>query len=97
MSKNYYIYLNNKKIPVSEDIYYAIKRDEWREEKRKIARDGKEISLNYILESTGGDFPSGDVFIEEIIENKNMLETLYAALEELSDDERAIIDALFFQ
>jgi RNA polymerase sigma factor (sigma-70 family) len=43
----------------------------------------------------GYDVPS-DALVSEIVEDKLLLETLYAALAELADDERELINALFF-
>ena len=35
--------------------------------------------------------------VDEIVADKLLLDELYAALDELSDDERSLIDALYFE
>lgn len=96
MDKEYYVKLHGRKIPVSKEVYNAYKRPEWRERKREVKRGKREKSLEAYTEA-GGVIPSRDALIEEIVEDKLTLETLMAALEMLTEDERSLIEALYFQ
>ena len=96
MSKTFYIQIGDEKIPVTEDVYYAYKRPTWREAKRRTVRNDTEYSLN-ALEEDGFEAVSGEALIDEIVADNLLLEQLFAALAELSGDERGLIDALFFE
>ncbi|WP_040197210.1 RNA polymerase sigma factor [Candidatus Soleaferrea massiliensis] len=96
MSKEYYIELNGKRIPVSEEVYYAFKRPAWRERKRRQVRSDNELSLNALADD-GFEVPDEAALVDEIVEDKLLLDMLFKALAELTDDERFLIDALFYQ
>lgn len=55
-----------------------------------------ERSLDVFL-ADGFDIPSDEALVDEIVEDKLLLEMLLAALAELTDDERSLIDSLFYQ
>jgi RNA polymerase sigma factor (sigma-70 family) len=44
----------------------------------------------------GFDIPDERALVDAIVEDKLLLEILFSALAELTDDERGLIDALFF-
>jgi RNA polymerase sigma factor (sigma-70 family) len=94
MAKEYFIVIDGEQVPVDEDTYYAFKRPAWAERKRRQVRAEKERSLDAFMDA-GYDVPS-NALVSEIIEDKLLLETLYTALAELADDERELINALFF-
>jgi RNA polymerase sigma factor (sigma-70 family) len=94
MAKEYFIVIDGEQVPVDEDTYYAFKRPAWAERKRRQVRVEKERSLDAFMDA-GYDVPS-DALVSEIVEDKLLLETLYAALAELADDERELINTLFF-
>ena len=96
MCKNRFIRINGKEIPVSEDVYLAFKRPAWRERKRRKVRAKKERSLEVFMED-GFDIPSERALVDEIITDKLLLEELCVALAELTDDERKLIDALYYR
>lgn len=96
MIEDFYLYVNKKKVPVPKDVYYAYKRSVWRERKRKEAQADKECSLDALI-TCGMEIPSTDESLEELIEYKQLLAALLVLLEELADDERDLIDALFYQ
>lgn len=95
MQESYFIYVNGVRIPVSEDVYHDIKRAEWREKRQALRRDG-ELSFDRLLED-GVLFPDDGKLVEEIVEDKLLLEMLNVALSELPDDEQQLINALFYQ
>ena len=95
MAKDRYVWLDGVKVPVTEEVYRAYYRPVWREAKQKEVRDDMEYSLD-ALEDVGFEAESGDKLIDEIVADKLLLDELYAALDELSDDERSLIDALYF-
>ena len=96
MEQVYFITINGEKVRVSEEVYRAFKRPAWRERKRRQVRDDHELSLEVYMDDDGSDIPSDQTSVEEIVENKLMLDMLIAAMAELSDDERGLLAALFF-
>ncbi|MGI6181782.1 MAG: RNA polymerase sigma factor [Agathobaculum sp.] len=96
MSKEYYIELNGERIPVTEEVYYAFKRPAWRERKRRQVRSDNELSLEALADN-GFEVPDETSLVDEIVEDKLLLDMLFEALSELTDDERFLIDALFYQ
>ena len=95
MAKDRYVWLDGVKVPVTEEVYRAYYRPVWREAKQKEVRDNAEYSLD-ALEDAGFEAVSNDALVDEIVADKLLLDELYAALDELTDDERGLIDALFF-
>jgi len=96
MSKTFYIQIGNKKVPVSEEIYRAFKRPVWVERKRRKVRADHERSLERFF-ADGYDIPAAEPLVEDIVVDKLSRDMLMAALDELTDDERNLIDALFFE
>jgi RNA polymerase sigma factor (sigma-70 family) len=96
MSKERYVWVNGKKEPVSEDIYRAVMRSVWRKKKQDKIRMEKERSLDEYIEA-GYGFSSGQDSVEDIVADKLLLTELMAALTELGDDERFLIDEFFYQ
>lgn len=96
MSKDRYIWLDGVKVPVTEEVYRAYYRPVWREAKQKEVRGDMEYSLD-ALEDAGFEAVSNDPLVDEIVADKLLLDELYAALAELTDDERNLIDALYFR
>ena len=96
MEKGYYITIDGKQVPVTEEVYRAFKRPVWREHKRSQVRKKREISSDSLAES-GYEIPSKDKLVDEIVEDKLMLEILIAALDELSEDERQFINKLYYE
>lgn len=73
-------------------------RPVWAEKKRKSRQRDKNIkilSLDALMEENYE--PASDQrLIDEIVEDKLLLEMLCSALQELTEDERGLIDALFY-
>jgi hypothetical protein len=87
MSKDRYIWLDGIKVPVTEEVYRAYYRPVWREAKQKEVRDDNEYSID-ALEDAGFEVVADQVLVDEIVADKLLLNELYAALAELTDDER---------
>lgn len=96
MEKEFLIIIDGEKVPVTEEVYRAFKRPAWAERKRRKVRADHERSLEAFMDE-GQDISSGDPLVDEIVEDKLMLDMLFAALAELTDDERGLIEALFYQ
>ena len=97
MSKQYHIKLNGKLIPVSEEVYRAYKRPQWREKKQKIIRRQNEQSIEHINESDAINQANlAQCGLDEIIIENLLLDELHEAMLSLNDDERVLIYALFY-
>lgn len=96
MSKGYYIPINGKDVEVTKEVFDAYMRPVWREKKRQAVRAGKERSMDY-FEGGADSFPSRERLVEDIAEDKILLEGLFSALETLTEDDRELIDALYFR
>jgi len=91
-----YIDIDGEKVAVSEDVYRAYKRPAWRERKRRITRRKKERSLDKFKDD-GFDIPAEGASLDEIVADKLLLDMLMSALDELTAEERGLIDALFYE
>ncbi len=95
--KRKYIYVRGKKITVSDEVYKAYKKELNHEaylnrldRKHKVyGFDDYNVDLNAIADEK--------VDIEKIIETKMRIEDLYRALDGLNDEERKVIDSLYFK
>ena len=97
MSKDRYIWLDGVKVSVTEEVYRTKIRAEWREAKQNEVRKQRESSLDFMCEHDfDGQACGNQPSVDEIVAEKLLLDELYAALDELTDDERSLIDALFF-
>lgn len=94
--KDYYIKINDREVRVSKAIYYEYKRPAWREKKRSKVRAAIECSFDALTEC-GVEISSTDESLEELIEDRQLLASLLTALDELTDDERGLIDALYYK
>lgn len=99
MPKEYYLYVNGQKVKVSEQIYKVY----WREKEReKYLRqvDRKNHLLFFSSLDHDGHFVDNivdeSVDVEKIVETQMMIETLRNAISKLSDEERDIIERLYF-
>jgi len=96
MSKTFYIRIGDEQVLVSEEVYRAYKRPAWAERKRREVRAERELSLERFA-ADGFDMPSDDPLVEDVVADKLSLDMLVSALDELTADERGLIDALFFE
>ena len=98
MKKEYYIKLSDGQVvPVTEEVYREYKRPQWREAKQKKVRQMREFSLEYMNENgIEHIYSDKQKLVEDIAEDNLMLEMLMKALETLTDDERFLINELYF-
>ena len=99
MSKEYYLYVRGQKVKVSEDIYKVY----WREkehEKYLEQVDKKNHLLFFSSLDHDGNFVDNladeSVDVEKIIETRILIETVRKAMSRLNDEERDIIERLYF-
>ena len=96
MSKN--ITLDDgTEIPVTDEVYEEYNRSKWREENQKRSSLKHEVSFDHMAE-IGDEISTvhNQKLVDEIVEDKLMLEILMSALDELTADERYIIDEIYF-
>ena len=89
-TKQFYIKIDDQPIEVTEEVYRAYKRPVWAERKRREVRAEHEVSLDLMADTLVDSAPS----LEETVVNRMMLQD---ALATLTSDERALINALFFE
>lgn len=93
MAKEYYLWIDGKKISVTEEVYRAYKQPIWREAKRSTVRSKMEISYEALIEAGYGI--TDEKQIDDVVADKLLLEMLFAALKELTCEEQYLIDELF--
>lgn len=99
MPKEYYLYVNGQRVKVSEQIYKVY----WREkehEKYLEQVDKKNHLLFFSSLDHDGNFVDNladeSVDVEKIIETRILIETVRKAMSRLNDEERDIIERLYF-
>lgn len=99
MPKEYYLYVNGQRVKVSEQIYKVY----WREkehEKYLEQVDKKNHLLFFSSLDHDGNFVDNlvdeSVDVEKIIETQILIETVRKAMSRLNDEERDIIERLYF-
>ena len=97
VGKEYHVKLNGELVPVTEEVYRAYQQPKWRENKRTIARVEKEVSLDAMLENDDSvQLITGQALVDEIVADKLLLNELLSALAVLNNDERSLIDEIFY-
>ena len=99
MVKEYYLYVRGQKVKVSEDIYKVY----WREkehEKYLEQVDRKNHLLFFSSLDHDGNFVDNiadeSVDVAKIVETQMMIEAVRNAISKLNDEERDIIERLYF-
>lgn len=99
MPKEYHLYVNGQRVKVSEQIYKVY----WREkehEKYLEQVDRKNHLLFFSSLDHDGNFVDNladeSVDVEKIIETRILIETVRKAMSRLNDEERDIIERLYF-
>ena len=99
MKKEYYLYVGGQKVKVSEDIYKVY----WREkehEKYLEQVDKKNHLLFFSSLDHDGHFVDNiadeSVDVEKIVETQMMIEAVRNAISRLNEEERDIIERLYF-
>lgn len=94
--KEKYIYVKGKKIYVSDEIYKVYKKQINHEAYlKRLDRKHKAFHFGDFNTSIV-DIADDTVDVEKIIETKMLIEDLYRALDSLNDEERKLIEALYF-
>ncbi|PRR79299.1 RNA polymerase sigma factor [Clostridium liquoris] len=101
--KNYYLFVGDKKIDVSEKIY----KEYWQETNREnyLKRLDRKNKLSYFSEFVTEEkdrtieerFTDKSIDIEKLVAIKMQIAALHEALNKLNPEEREIIQALFFE
>ena len=101
--KDYYIFIGDLKVDVSEELYKGY----WQETNREnyLNRLDKENKLGYFSEFVSDGIDRGmeerlgdkTVDVVKLVEVKMQIEALNKALDKLSPEEREIIQALFYE
>lgn len=96
LDKEKYIYVKGRKIYVPGEVYRAYKKELNHEaylkrldKKHKVFHFG-DFNINIV------DIADNTVDVEKIIETKMLIEDLYRALDSLNDEERKLIEELYF-
>lgn len=98
--KEYFLIIDNKKVSVSKEIYLKYCSELNREKYLKrldkkhnlvFFSDFDKVNDNYIEH-----IKDDSVDVEKLVEAKMRIEDLYKALSKLNDEERKIIDAIYF-
>lgn len=96
LDKEKYIYVKGKKIYVSDEVYRAYKK-ELNHEAHLKRLDKKHKVFHFGNFNTSiVDIADNTVDVEKVIETKMRIEDLYRALDSLNDEERNLIEALYF-
>lgn len=101
--KNYYLFVGDKKIDVSEKIY----KEYWQETNREnyLKRLDRKNKPSYFSEFVTEEkdrtieerFTDKSIDIEKLVAVKMQIAALHEALNKLNPEEREIIQALFFE
>ncbi|HEL1060947.1 TPA: sigma-70 family RNA polymerase sigma factor [Streptococcus equi subsp. zooepidemicus] len=95
-NKEKYIYVKGKKIYVPDEVYKAYKK-EFNHEAHLKRLDKRHGVFHFGDFNTSiVDIADNTVDVEKIIETKMLIEDLYHALDSLNDEERKLIEALYF-
>ena len=99
MAREYYLYVRGEKVKVSEDIYKGYWRE--REHEKYLERVDKKNHLLFFssLDHDGhfvDNIVDESVDVEKIVETQMMIEALRNAISKLNDEEKEIIERLYF-
>ncbi len=98
--KEYFILVNGDKVIVSKEVYLAYWQHTNRENYlERLDRQNKLLFFSDV--DHDGNFVDNladkSVDVEKLVETKEAIENLHTALSELNDEEREIINALYFR
>ncbi len=99
MSKEYFIFVEGKRIVVSKEVYQAYWHETNKENyQRRLDRENQ-LLFFCDLDHDGnfeGNLIDPNVDVEKLVETQQRIEELNRALASLTKEEREIIDALYF-
>ena len=100
MSKEYFIFVEGKRIVVSKEVYQAYWHETNKENyQRRLDRENQ-LLFFCDLDHDGnfeGNLTDQNVDVEKLVETRQRIEELNRALASLTNEEREIIDALYFR
>ena len=96
-NKEKYIYVKGKKIYVPDEVYKAYKNELNHEAYLHRLDIKHKVFCFEDFDASVVDIEDNSVDIEKIIETKMLIEDLYHALDSLNDEERKLIEALYFK
>ena len=99
MKKEFYLYVNGQKVKVSEEIYKGYWRE--REHEKYLEQVDRKNHLLFFssLDHDGhyvDNIVDESVDVAKIVETQMMIESLRYAISKLNDEERDIIERLYF-
>ena len=99
MKKEYFIFVNGEKVIVTEEVYKAYWQVTNRENYLKQLDRDNQLFLFCDFDHDGhfeSNLVDESVDVEKLVETKMCIEALHKVLAKLNDDEREIIEKLFF-
>lgn len=99
MPKEYYLYVNGQRVKVSEQIYKVYWREKEHEKYLEQVDKKNHLLLFSSLDHDGNfvdNLADESVDVEKIIETQILIETVRNAVSRLNDEERDIIERLYF-
>ncbi|MFM1583107.1 sigma-70 family RNA polymerase sigma factor [Helcococcus ovis] len=101
MSKKYFLIVNKEKVDVSEEVY----KEYWKitNHENYLERVDRKNHLLFFSNLNTEDtvfeemIEDKSVDVEKIVETKMRIEDLYTALSKLNEEERKIIDSIYFE
>lgn len=96
MENTKYIYVKGKKVYVSDEVFQAYKRQKNREEYLRRL-DFQFIDYNFSDNHGLTDLEDESMNVERIVETQILIEQLRKAIRALTDEEREIIQKIYFE
>ena len=99
MKKEFYLYVNGQKVKVSEEIYKVYWREREHEKYLEQVDRKKHLLFFSSLDHDGhyvDNIVDESVDVAKIVETQMMIESLRYAISKLNDEERDIIERLYF-
>lgn len=96
MENTKYIYVKGKKVYVSDEVFQAYKRQKNREEYLRRL-DFQFIDYNFSDNHGLTDLEDESMNVERIVETQILIEQLRKAIRSLTDEEREIIQKIYFE
>ncbi len=96
MSKEKYVYVDGKKVYVTDEVYYALKKQQNREDYLDKL-DRKYLSSNFNDNLSMEMIADTNVDVEKIAYTNMLIEKLRLAMMDLSDEELYIVEKLYFE
>ncbi|PMC60310.1 RNA polymerase subunit sigma [Finegoldia magna] len=100
MDKEYYLFVEGKKVVVSKEVYLAY-HSELNKEKYQKRRDRLNNCFFFCSYDRDGNFEENlenlEFDVEKIIETKEMIEEVRRAISKLNPVERDLIESLFYK